>query len=676
MKSYNNTKLKKKQASGYNINLSDIRGKGLSITELRQEKKFISYLKLLKAFSKRYTLLISVNNTPCGPYFTEEMAAEIMDIGLKINLFNRFRYAYAAVIDAGELLIECISSSPAETVEWQSCIGESNIEIFSAGWDANKNPNTATISIDKKNYAPNLRGFNFVLFDSVTKTILDACCFDTYDSQFPCHRPLEKIETLMNYKKCHPDVTVACFNMPKFPQQNLSDNEIFITQNSLSIGLIKNNLEKPLFALNKYFTNKEDLIEVLNPPKSYLNIYGQRCFEDTCGKYVNTANGIRVTTHQPQEHKHSIFILGGCTIFGVGSSDNGTIASQLQVQLNNHMQELGFIVHNFGYYLSDLTGLTTGEEFSILDSLPVKPGDIVLFPFKQIEGLPFFDLSGAATRPHKYGEVFFDIMHYTEDGNCLIADKMFDCLRQHDFFRIMPENEYYLSALHQSKPKKEYPGLNSSELKKLEQFKNILCEFYNSMFNPRIGSIVMNCNPFTMGHRYLIEQALLQCDHLMIFIVQEDKSIFSFNDRLKLVDEGTSDLKNVTVIPSGNFIISSLTFSEYFNKSELQDRIIDSSLDLTLFACEIAPCLNISVRFAGEEPFDNVTRQYNEAMRAILPQHGIEFVEISRKEFGGTAISASRVRKLIEEKNFNELTSLVPVTTLEYLIKRFMIEEV
>lgn len=98
-------------------NFYDLRGKGLSINELRKEKNFISYLKLLKAFSKRYTLLISVNNTPCGPYFTQETASEIMDLGLNINLFNRFRYAYAAVIDAGELLMECMSPSPADTVE-------------------------------------------------------------------------------------------------------------------------------------------------------------------------------------------------------------------------------------------------------------------------------------------------------------------------------------------------------------------------------------------------------------------------------------------------------------------------------------------------------------------------------------------------------------------------------
>lgn len=672
MKSNCKPKQKCKQPSSNINNLNDMRGKELSLTKLKQEKNFLAYLKLLKTFSRRYTLLIAVNNTPCGPYFTENVAIEIMQMGLTINLYNRFRCAYAAIIDAGELLMECISSSPEETVEWQNFIGECNVRLFSSGWDANDNPNTATISIDGENHAPNTRGFNFVLFDPVTKTVLDACCFDTYDSQFPCNRPLEKIEELMTYKKKHAGVTIVCFNIPEFPRNNLSQNEIFINQNALSIGLIMSNLEKQLFALNKYFTSKEDLIEVLSPPNSYLNIYGERRFENIQGKHVNTTNGIRVTMSQPPKYKRSIFILGGCTIFGVGSSDSGTIASHLQSQLNSQMPEAGFIVHNYGYYLSDLTGYATGEEFTIMNALPVKPGDIVLFPFKQqIKDFPFCDLSFAATRPHKYGEVFFDMMHYTEDGNHLIADKFFDYFNQHDFFTGTLGNDHYLCSSPQMKPMQEYRGLSSSHLEQLEQYKNILCEFYHSMVYIRIGAVVMNCNPFTLGHRYLIEQALLQCDHLMIFLVQEDKSIFPFEDRIKLVDEGIKDIKNATVIPSGEFIISSLTFSEYFNKSELQDRIIDSSLDLTIFGREIAPCLNISVRFAGEEPFDKVTRQYNEAMRALLPQYGIEFVQIPRKEMNNIPISASYVRKLLEDERFDELSSMLPATTLEYLLQRF-----
>lgn len=181
----------------------------------------------------------------------------------------------------------------------------------------------------------------------------------------------------------------------------------------------------------------------------------------------------------------------------------------------------------------------------------------------------------------------------------------------------------------------------------------------------------MNCNPFTLGHRYLIEKALEQCDFLILFLVEEDKSVFSFEERLKLVDEGTKDIPNLAIIPSGKFVLSSLTFSGYFNKEKLQDRIIDTSLDVSVFAREIAPCLHITKRFAGEEPLDNVTRQYNEAMRRILPEYGIEFVEIPRVEIDLNPISASRVRELAKSGRFSELRELVPRTTYDHLVEKY-----
>jgi [citrate (pro-3S)-lyase] ligase len=205
---------------------------------------------------------------------------------------------------------------------------------------------------------------------------------------------------------------------------------------------------------------------------------------------------------------------------------------------------------------------------------------------------------------------------------------------------------------------KNLPGLDSY-LSKLQETRFSVCG--------RVGTIVMNCNPFTLGHRYLIEQAALRVRHLFIFVVEEDKSIFPFKERLELVKRGTSDIANVTVLPSGNFIISSLTFVDYFGKSELQDKIIDSTLDVELFGKYIAPTLGVTVRFVGEEPFDTVTRQYNEAMKTILPKFGVELIEIPRKETGGGVISASRVRKLLDINEWEEISAIVPSTTLEYL---------
>lgn len=183
------------------------------------------------------------------------------------------------------------------------------------------------------------------------------------------------------------------------------------------------------------------------------------------------------------------------------------------------------------------------------------------------------------------------------------------------------------------------------------------------------GAIVMNCNPFTKGHRYLIETAARQVERLFIFVVEEDKSFFSFKDRYEMVKSGCIDLDNVTVLPSGRYILSAMTLPGYFEKDDLQDIVLDASTDLELFAYKIAPILHIEKRFVGKEPFDRFTAQYNEEMKRILPLSGIELIEIERIDVGGVTVSASLVREYITEKYYKGVEALVPKSTLDYLIK-------
>lgn len=653
--------------------LSDMRGVGLSIDKLQQETDFLSYLKSLQAFSKRYTLLISVNDTPCGPAFTEEMARLMMDLGLEADLAKCYRYSYIAVIDAGKRIVE--QATNQKVAHWEGTVGTCKIELTSVGY-AVPCCQRPQIRVNGRDYNIHTRGINFVVLDSVTGIVLDACLFDTYATPIFCTHsiaagsPQCSASLLLNYARKNPSINLICALKPAFPSDNLSEGEKKLIHDFLPFESCYNHLDC-VPTLNQYFDSSSDILEVLTAPHSYHDIYGVRHFEDTTGKYVNTANGIRLTTNQLQKHKHSIFIVGGCASFGIGSSDSNTIASYLQRSFNNRASEYEFNVYNYGYYLwAGLHGNSSDDNYKVLDFLPTQPGDIVLFwTDEPSEGLPCCDLSKAAQRPHSYGEVFFDRYHYTADGNRLIADKLFDYLQQNDFFQDSSHMNSPQPALLPSQMPDGTSG--NSNLQGLEEYKTILKNFYNSMFHTKIGAAVMNCNPFTLGHRYLIDQALKQCDYLMIFVVQEDKSVFSFDDRLKLVDDGTKDLENVAIIPSGNFVLSSLTFSEYFNKSKLQDRKVDTSLDVTLFAREIAPCLHISVRFAGEEPLDHITQQYNDSMRAILPQYGIDFVEIPRAEINGAPISASHVRKLLKEKDFAAISALVPETTLKYLQEHF-----
>ena len=191
-----------------------------------------------------------------------------------------------------------------------------------------------------------------------------------------------------------------------------------------------------------------------------------------------------------------------------------------------------------------------------------------------------------------------------------------------------------------------------------------------------IGTIVMNANPFTLGHRYLVEEASKRSDHLHLFVVREDASEFKFADRIKLIREGTAHLKNVTVHEGSDYIISKATFPTYFIKDKGKVNEIHAKLDLNVFRNQLAPYLGITHRFVGTEPYCKVTNNYNKNMKKILAEpngksNPIEVVEIDRVEKGGDAISASRVRRLLKEKNFEELKSIVPPTTYEFLKENY-----
>ena len=134
-----------------------------------------------------------------------------------------------------------------------------------------------------------------------------------------------------------------------------------------------------------------------------------------------------------------------------------------------------------------------------------------------------------------------------------------------------------------------------------------------------------------------------------------------------MVKLGTSDLDRITILPSGNYIISRKTFPAYSQKAMLQDETVNPSFDIELFATKIAPALGINVRFAGQEPLDKVTKQYNEAMNDTLPQYGIKFIEIPRREIGDEVVSASRVRELLRQHEFEKIKEIVPISTYSYI---------
>ena len=202
----------------------------------------------------------------------------------------------------------------------------------------------------------------------------------------------------------------------------------------------------------------------------------------------------------------------------------------------------------------------------------------------------------------------------------------------------------------------------------LENRKGGLESFLSSIpkYDGVCGAVVCNCDPFTLGHRHLIEYAAEHCDNLYVFAVSEKGSMFSPEERLEMIRKGTADIKNCHVFESDLYLISRATFPAYFIRDESRADLVKSDLDIELFCRRIAPALNISIRFAGEEPFSPVTRAYNERMKELLPAHGIRFEEIPRL----AEISARKVRTLIEAGDLEQVREMVPESTYEVIQRR------
>jgi [citrate (pro-3S)-lyase] ligase len=181
------------------------------------------------------------------------------------------------------------------------------------------------------------------------------------------------------------------------------------------------------------------------------------------------------------------------------------------------------------------------------------------------------------------------------------------------------------------------------------------------------AGLVVNCNPFTLGHKALIAKASAENEAAVVLVVSEEGSLFPFDIRFRLVCEGLREFKNIAVVPGGKYIVSAATFPGYFTRGE-ETVQAQTRLDAAVFGRHIAPALSITRRYVGDEPYCNVTRAYNEAMKEILPGCGVEVVQMPRIAAAGSIVSASRVREMIREDAWEEIRKLVPDTTFSYLV--------
>ena len=407
----------------------------------------------------------------------------------------------------------------------------------------------------------------------------------------------------------------------------------------------------------KFLESKELAIELKDSTVVYLKDgFGQ--YVDCSGKYMNRVGGERYTCGNPENFTNTIYFFGPCIVNGHYVKDEDTICSLLRSRIGKE------------YYIKNC-GNTRRALLPIIKKQHYKKGDIIVIFLENSHPLKKagFKVHSIIEAWYKTGNlqnnVWDNLCHVNRIVNKNIADEVWKIFQAEKVLNGCGE-EYSGDVfwLNQNEDSQEFDNALMGGMK---QWLESVAKYKVCDKVAKRGGIVMNCNPFTYGHKYLIEEALKVVGLVYIFVVEENKSYFAFEDRIAMVREGVKDLENVIVVPSGKYIISTYTLPGYFEKESKPYVEFDATEDLEIFAKVIAPTFGITVRFAGEEPHDPYTRQYNRQMKELLPQMGIEFIELPRKLEKGVAISASRVRESIKEGRLEAIKDLVPETTLEYL---------
>lgn len=501
------------------------------------------------------------------------------------------------------------------------------------------------------------------------KWIYDIQKYNTNNScgEFISIKELCDYSELINFKELYDNSNFNCcifeFQTPE-TLKNLSFNEKLRISFDKHYRYYYSNLDNPEIykivrkVLGKDFT--PEFIKSRGEMTGSILKNGVCYLADSNNEYCKVVNGLRYTANKTGFYKNKINVFGACIVYGAVVNDEDTIPSLLQKKLNKY--RYNYEVNNYGARAIDFY-----ENIRTAYSLNIHKNDIFIFVIspserKELEKIginKIYKFSDAINNKISFHDYFMgEPVHCNSKANKIITDYIFDNIRNLLKNNNVQDGDGFIkkATINKNKEYMKNPKL-TQYLKFLELQKR------NTKNN---GAVMMNCNPFTYGHLKLIEYASKKVDTLYVFIVQEDRSYFKFKDRYNMAVKSCKKLSNVVVLESGTIFGTFMTFQAYFEKETNSEIEVDASLDIEIFTSYVAPLLNISKRFVGDEPVDKVTQQYNRNLTEILPNYGIELFIIPRFEEDGKIISAKTVRKAIEEKNLELLKKLVPKET--YLI--------
>ena len=385
---------------------------------------------------------------------------------------------------------------------------------------------------------------------------------------------------------------------------------------------------------------------------------------DKAEENYNIIEGRRFTIGVPNNSAVKIHMFGPCVVMGLCVADEMTICSILQKLINHKGYSAEVINHGLAYgndQLNDLLGM--------MDE-PIRKGDCVIW-FSSFEDDELQKLS-------KRGIPIISVRECVKDLNDWFLDNPFHCnaaanlnIAKAVFHQIdklhcdLSDKKRYnmIESLSLNLHHNPYAILDSGELNAyMEYIKQFKCDAKKK------GAVVLNANPCTYGHLYLIREALKYVDFLYVFLVEESVGSLPYMDREYMLKESLKYNRRVKVLCGGNIMTSEKVFPEYFNKSSEPTRI---SLVLThrTFGKIVSSTLGITYRFFGTEPNDMVTQALNESAKEILPEYGIQPIFIERMSLNGSYVSARNVRNLLQNDQYSELAKLVPFPTYKRLLE-------
>lgn len=608
----------------------------------------------------------------------------VIDMDVRFSRVRKKVYGqdYDSIFSFPELLDELYKLAMEESfTKWECCLNgeysnlDSFFKIFSVG----------DIILKKKSLITHLVGrylqkhkYEFVYKNINTEYLIGADLGAGFVNQINFH-PIEKyifceeqlvhmnLEWIKQEKK---DIRILNFYMPRSLVLNKKESKRFLLGNGFfNLETINEDELSDFFGLP--FRGKEWVKKLTDGREKRVNGRGLIKINNMSGGGVSYQNSIRYTAHVPDKYLNSIYFFGPCIAAGFLSEDKDTIESLLQEEINR--LRLPYRVVNLGN-----SNPENIEKY--FQSIDFEDGDVIVAILyapskKTIENIEAVSLQDAFDCIDKNAiTCFWDITaHCNMIANKCMADYMLPyllpVLKDNTFGGKWKDHSIYTLFNND----KDIQYLERDIYRYITQLKKSICMKEPSGSNN--GAIIMNANPFSKGHLYLVEESALKCETLYLFVVEEDKSFYSFKDRFLMVKEGVKHLKNVIVLPSGRFILSSFTLPGYFVRESLRGRgevivseCVDCSFDARIFGKFIAPQFNIKTRFFGDEPIDAITDNYVKTMELVLKQYGVKVSITKRKlQENGELISASYIRKAIHERNWKLVEALAPESTVKHL---------